>query len=135
MNLRKWASNSQELMKFVPEKDRATGSIIKVLCINWNLNNDTLSLPELSGDKIKEASTKHEILQAVVLIFGPFGYFTPTVIEAKLFIQELWTCKFYYLTMPRPKVHGHVTNEYGAIACIIYSADTGFDNGFLMNCA
>ena len=37
--------------------------------------------------------------------------------------------------MPRPKVHGHVTNENGAIACIIYSTDTGFDNGFLMNCA
>ena len=30
--------------------------------------------------------------------------------------------------MPRPKVHGHVTNENGAIACIIE-----FDNGFLMN--
>ena len=26
-------------------------------------------------------------------------------------------------------------NEKGVIACIIYSADTGFDNGFLMNCA
>ena len=47
--------------------------------------------------------------------------------------------RIYYLTTPRPKVHGHVTNENGAIACIIYSADTGFDNGFdngfLMNCA
>ena len=40
--------------------------------------------------------------------------------------------RIYYCTMP--KVHGHVTNENGAIACIIYSNDTGFDNGFLMNC-
>ena len=43
--------------------------------------------------------------------------------------------RIYYLIMPRPKVHGHVTNEFenGAILCIIYCADTGFDNGFLMN--
>ena len=37
-----------------------------------------------------------------------------------------------YLTMPRPKVHGHVTNENGAILCIIYSANTGFDNEMYM---
>ena len=37
--------------------------------------------------------------------------------------------RIYYLIMPRPKVHGHVTNENGAIACIIE-----FDNGFV-NCA
>ena len=35
--------------------------------------------------------------------------------------------KTYYLITPRPKVHGLVTNENGAIASIIYSADTGFD--------
>ena len=43
--------------------------------------------------------------------------------------------RIYYLTGPRPKVHGHVTNKNGEIACIIYSTDTGIDNGFLMNCA
>ena len=36
--------------------------------------------------------------------------------------------RIYYLIMPTPKVHGHVTNENGAIACIIE-----FDNEFLMN--
>ena len=94
MNLREWASNSQELMKFVPEQDRASGSNIKVLGINWNLNSDTLLLPGPSGDRTKEASTKREVLQAVASIFDPLGFFAPTVLEAKLFIQELWTCKF-----------------------------------------
>ena len=42
--------------------------------------------------------------------------------------------RIYYFTMPRHKVHGHVSNENG-IACVIHSANTGFDNGFLMNCA
>ena len=94
MNLQEWASNSQELMKFVPEQDRASGSNIKVLGINWNLNSDTLFLPGPSGDRTKEASTKREVLQAVASIFDPLGFFAPTVLEAKLFIQELWTCKF-----------------------------------------
>ena len=43
--------------------------------------------------------------------------------------------RIYYLTVPRPKVHGHVTIENGTIACIIYSTDTGFDNELLINCA
>jgi len=50
-----------------------------------------MSLPGLSGDKNK--GTKRKV-QVVASIFDPQGYFTPTVLEAKLFIQELWTCKF-----------------------------------------
>ena len=50
-------------------------------------------------------------------------------------IYYLTMPKIYYLTMPSHKVHGHVPNENGAIACIIYSVDAGFDKGFLMNCA
>ena len=94
MNLREWASNSQDLMKFIPEQDKANSSIIKVLGMNWNLNSDTLSLPALPDDGTKDANTKRKVLQVVASIFDPLGYFAPTVLEAKLFIQELWTCKF-----------------------------------------
>ena len=40
MNLREWASNSEELMKLIPTQDRANISGIKVLGISWNLKND-----------------------------------------------------------------------------------------------
>ena len=48
MNLREWASNSKELMDFIPQQDKVIQSELKVLGINWNLTNDTLSIPNLS---------------------------------------------------------------------------------------
>ena len=53
MNLREWASNSEELNVF----------------------------------------TKREILKVVASIFDPLGYFSPTILLAKLFLQELWAEK------------------------------------------
>jgi len=58
MNLREWASNSEELMKFIPQKDRAIHPNFKILGITWNLRNDTLSIPEPSNDRIEDACTK-----------------------------------------------------------------------------
>ena len=33
------------------------------------------------------------MLQAVASIFDPLGYFSPTILEAKLFMRELWAGK------------------------------------------
>ena len=97
MNLREWASNSEELMKLIPTQDRANISGIKVLGISWNLKNDQLSIPGPSGnEKLCGASTKREILQATASIYDPMGYFAPTILEAKLFIQELWIDKLQW---------------------------------------
>ena len=41
MNLRKWASNSQQFMLFIPQADRAASSNQKILGIKWNLFKDT----------------------------------------------------------------------------------------------
>ena len=94
MNLREWASNSEELMKLIPAQDRADVSGLKVLGISWNLKDDLLSIPGPSNnEKISEVSTKREILQATASIYDPLGFFAPTILEAKLFIQELWIDK------------------------------------------
>ena len=87
MNLREWASNSEELMKLIPTQDRANISGIKVLGIIWNLKNDQLSILGPSGNEnLRGASTKREILQETASIYDPMGYFAPTILEAKLFI-------------------------------------------------
>ena len=65
MNLREWASNSEELLSFIPASDRADQSILKVLGLNWNLKNDTLSIPGVSDHKIGSAHTKREALKIV----------------------------------------------------------------------
>lgn len=90
MNLREWGSNSKQFIEFVAERDRAPGVVYKVLGILWNCKDDTIAVPICSDTKQKRASTKREVAS----IFDPLGYFTPTVLMAKLFVQELWREKW-----------------------------------------
>ena len=91
MNLREWASNSQQLMECVPQCDQAANSEQKVLGIKWNLSNDTLLIPGNSTDKSRCVSTKREVLHMTACIFDPLGFFAPTVLKAKLFMKKLWS--------------------------------------------
>ena len=90
MNLREWSSNSKKFSQFLAEEDRASGAICKVLGILWNCDSDTLTVSTTVGAKMKKVYTKREVLQVMASIFDPLGYFSPTVLMAKLFIQGLW---------------------------------------------
>ena len=70
----------------------------KILGIIWNREDDTLAVPGPSIDQLKGAFTKHEVLQVVASVFDPFEYYSPTVLTAKLFIQELWKEKWKWDT-------------------------------------
>ena len=89
MNLREWGSNSKEFMNFVAEQDRASGFTYKVLGVTWNLISDTLIVPGPSYNKLAENFTKREVLQFIASIFDPLGYYSPTILKAKLFMQDL----------------------------------------------
>jgi len=58
MNLREWASNSQQFIESVPQPDQAANGEQKVLGIKWSLQNDTLSVPGSSTNNIRCVSTK-----------------------------------------------------------------------------
>ena len=95
VNLREWASNSKEFIKFVAESDRATRLMNqKVLGVNWNLVDDTLSIPVSSNSEAKSILTKREILQHISSVFDPLRYFTPVVLKAKLLMKKLWVSKY-----------------------------------------
>ena len=89
MNMREWASNSKEFMEFLPEQDKAGKLEHKVLGINWNLISDELSVPSPSDSTFEQASNKRGVLKVIASIFDPLGYFSPTILEAKLFMKEL----------------------------------------------
>ena len=74
MNLREWASNSQQFMEFILQADWAADSNQKILGIKWNLSNDMLSVPGSLVDKIEHVSTKREVLQMAACIFDPLGF-------------------------------------------------------------
>ena len=90
MNIREWASNSKQFMDLLPPKDRTVNCEQKVLGINWNLVSDELSLSKPSASKLQHVSSKREVLQAIASVFDPLGFFAPIVLEAKLFMKELW---------------------------------------------
>ena len=94
MNLREWASNSQLFMAFVPHQDRV-GELKhqRVLGINWNAVTDEFSVSKSILQKLPSVQTKREVLQIIASIFDPLGYFTPSILEAKFFMRELWTDK------------------------------------------
>ena len=85
MNLREWGSNSKEFLKSIPEQDRVNETITKVLGILWNTDQLTVK-----RSKPTECSSKREVLKSIATVFDPLGFFTPSTLQGKLFLQELW---------------------------------------------
>lgn len=93
--LRKWSSNSREILSNIPESDRENSnflefdkkSSVKTLGVQWFPEDDyfkyKFSLPETSS------ITKRSILSDVAMIFDPLGWISPCLVTAKLLIQQM----------------------------------------------
>ncbi|KAL7077898.1 hypothetical protein ACQ4LE_002943 [Meloidogyne hapla] len=88
MNLREFSSNSSEMMKAIPEKDRLESQEPKVLGMRWNIQDDFLSFL-LPKEGIKKRS-RRDVLSSLAGIYDPLGLLSPSVLQAKLFFQKLW---------------------------------------------
>lgn len=95
MPLRKWASNSAELLVDIPLDDQQGGSRswetregCSTLGLLWHPRNDHLTfsvnLPS------ENCYTKRRVLSQTAQLFDPFGWLAPVVIWAKVFMQGLW---------------------------------------------
>ncbi|VDO64710.1 unnamed protein product [Schistosoma margrebowiei] len=96
-NLTKWTSNSVKVLEFIPEEDRAEGSIIvcesnetseRTLGIEWNVRTDELcfKVHEFHGNP-----TRRNVLSYVAYIFDPIGFVAPIILPAKVILQD--TCR------------------------------------------
>lgn len=95
--LRKWTSNSTQLLKEIPIQDQdiqhSTGieinNTVTALGIVWSPDADafsfTLSLPIIPG-----IATKRNILSDISKIFDPLGWLSPIIIRTKILMQQLW---------------------------------------------
>ncbi|XP_029178110.1 uncharacterized protein LOC114945917 [Nylanderia fulva] len=93
--LRKWASNTIELLKdFSTDKSEITDHLIlndeslKVLGLSWIPAEDSFRL--VVNSTIPIAPTKRSILFFVAKLYDPLGWAAPVVIVAKIVLQELW---------------------------------------------
>ena len=95
--IRKWMSNSHEVLKDIPEEDRATGIIeleeaglpcVKALGVRWDAEKDVLGF---SHSEVQQGTvTKRSLLSIIARLFDPLSLLAPFTIRAKILLQEAW---------------------------------------------
>ena len=88
MNLREWASNSTEVMKAIPKKERVAKNPIKVLGLDWDSEKDTINVRQRLRER--RDMTKRQILKSTAEAYDPLGLLTPVTLQAKLLLRNLW---------------------------------------------
>ncbi|XP_041450162.1 uncharacterized protein LOC121404571 [Drosophila obscura] len=95
--LRKWTANQKGVLSDIPLDhllradflELEESSIAKTLGIRWQASADEFFFvpPELIH---REACTKRNVLSQIAKLFDPAGWLAPFVIQAKMFMQEVW---------------------------------------------
>ena len=95
--LRKWSSNSQDLLKSI-DKDLRTENDelklfsedfkVKALGIKWTPNSDEFIFK--SSFDPPQQLTKRNLLSATSKLFDPLGWLAPIVIQFKILMQQTW---------------------------------------------
>ena len=89
-NLRKWTSNSPELMAHIPEEYREKiniidfdkQSVVKALGLAWNISEDFFSFQV--NFVVQDVVTKCSLLSDAAKLYDPLGWLAPVTINAKI---------------------------------------------------
>ncbi|XP_058816948.1 uncharacterized protein LOC131680246 [Topomyia yanbarensis] len=98
--LKKWASNSSEVLAQVPQEDLALLPLhdlqdeqsISTLGLVWEPKSDTMRF-KVQLPLPAPVLTKRKVMSYIAQIFDPLGLVGPTITVAKLFMQRLWALK------------------------------------------
>jgi len=93
--LRKWSSNSKDLLRDIPDQTRDSAiieldkdGVSKTLGVKWNRYRDSFQYTIKISCGI--SCTKRIMLSNIAQIFDPLGLLAPVIVTAKILIQELW---------------------------------------------
>lgn len=97
LNLRKWVSNNTQLLNDIPSCDRELqqplnidlNNTVTALGIIWNPSTDKFHF-KLKLPDIISPPTKRNVLSDISRLFDPLGWLAPTIIRAKVLMQNLW---------------------------------------------
>lgn len=91
--LRKWKSNDVRILENVDDANCEASmdfdSTFKTLGIAWQSNSDMFVFKSLDKHEAK-IWTKRSILSVIAKIFDPLGWLAPTIVRAKILLQEIW---------------------------------------------
>ena len=100
MYARKWLSNSEEVLKIIPQQDRAQEISLeenelpstKALGVYRKAEEDTLCFK--TKVPVGEVEiTKRRFLKLIATLFDPLGLLAPYVVRGKMYLQEIWIAK------------------------------------------
>ncbi|XP_055542601.1 uncharacterized protein LOC129728208 [Wyeomyia smithii] len=105
-HLRKWASNSAEVLEGVPDADLEVkipidgnpNSTIKALGMQWQPCSDEFHFSYQPTEILQ--STKRIILSQIASLFDPLGLLSPIIVKAKLVMQRMWELKVAWDATP-----------------------------------
>ena len=99
-NLRKWTSNSKEVLASIPESERAPSiqnltldelPTERTLGVQWNIERDEIEFTP----KVKaKPTTKRGVLSTVSSLYDPLGLVSPVILTARIFYQQLCRDKY-----------------------------------------
>ncbi|XP_072400545.1 uncharacterized protein [Diabrotica undecimpunctata] len=95
--LRKWVSNDQQVITNFQESD-VSNSVLnlgdhdscKTLGVQWLNSSDSFTF-NINKLRSHEPFTKRHMLSIIAQIYDPLGLLSPSIIIAKILIQQLWT--------------------------------------------
>lgn len=97
--IRKWMSNSHEVLENIPEQDREVSDhefiddhALKTLGLLWHPKTDQYGFKVKSTQSDKEY-TKRRFLSEISSLFDPLGLVSPVIIKSKILMQQLWQQK------------------------------------------
>lgn len=97
-DLKKWASNVNEVLEQIPESDREVklpvelnaNDCIKALGLAWSTATDSLGFKSCLIPSSSKSFTKRTALSTVAKLFDPIGLIAPIIVIAKIFMKRLW---------------------------------------------
>lgn len=114
-NLRKFISNSPELMQRFPDEDKENHTTVKVLGMVWHRADDAFQF-KFKLDTSTSPSTKREILSEVSSMYDPLGLISPVVLSAKILVREIW------------QLSNETKNTIGMMNCPLCSLKGGIES-------
>jgi hypothetical protein len=95
--VRRWCSNDPEVLRGLPEEDKATGIVkvkeselpsVNTLGVLWSAEKDSFGF--IGDVEAPEVYTKRTLLSKVATLFDPLQFLAPFSIRANIILQKTW---------------------------------------------